>query len=190
MNTRGWVAGLVVLAGGITVAGAAAASDTTVQLSPRLGLGTLHVGKQYTLSGKEENLDSVGLGIQLGVVTPIGLMFEGGIQGHSNFSYFGADDRYELTYQDIMVGYQFETPHGFRIVPKAGRMRWKLYDKEGRLFHPGPEAENTKVGYENFWEVTLQKRVGRSAALGVSFRDNNFEFGSAQAIMFTATFDL
>ncbi len=168
----------------------AMANDTAIQISPRVGLGTLRIDSAYSLDDEQEELDSIGVGVTLGVVTPIGLMIEGGILNHSNFSFFGADDRYELTEQTVAVGYQFETAKGFRIVPKAGRMRWKLHDKEGQLFHPGPEAENTQVGYAYFWELTLQKRVGRSTALGVSFKDNNFDFGSAQSITFTATFDM
>ncbi len=169
---------------------AASAKDTAIQISPRIGLGTLHIDKEYTRNNEKVDLDSIDVGVTLGVVTPIGLMVEAGVLKLSNFSFFGADDRYELTEQTIAVGYQFETANGFRLVPKGGRMRWRLYDKEGKFLNPGPEAERTQTAYDYFWELTLQKRVRKSTALGVSIRDNKFDFGSAQSITFTVTFDM
>jgi hypothetical protein len=128
--------------------------------------------------------------VTVGVVTPIGLVFEVGGFNYSNFSFFGAGERRNLGEGTLAVGYQFESANGFRVVPKVGRMKWRLSDKEGQLFNPGSEAERIEDGYDNFWELTLQKRIAKWVSLGVDLKGESFDFGSARAIMFVATFDM
>ena len=137
-----------------------------------------------------EDRDAFSAGVTLGVVTPIGLLIEGGVVRDSTVSLFGLEDRYELTQYTLATGYQFETQNGFRLIPKGGRSRWRLFDKEGRLLNPGPEEKHEIKGYEYFWELTLQKRIRKVTALGLTFRDNSFEFGSARSIAFTITFNM
>jgi hypothetical protein len=117
-------------------------------------------------------------------------MFEAGGFNYSNFSFFGANERRNLGEGTLAVGYQFESTRGFLLVPKVGRMKWRLSDKEGQWFNSGPEAERHEDGYDNFWELTLQKRVGKWVSLGVDLKGESFDFGSARAIMFVATFDM
>jgi hypothetical protein len=166
------------------------ARDTAIQISPRVGLGRIHIDEDHTLSQADETVDATALGLTVGVVTPIGLMFEVGGFNYSNFSFFGAEDRYELAQETIAVGYQFETKNEFLLVPKVGRMHWRLSDKEGQLGNPGPEAERIEDGYEYFWELTLQKRVAKWVALGVDLKGGSFDFGRSRSITFIATFDL
>lgn len=168
----------------------ALATEAAIQISPRIGYGMLRIDEDKTLSGERETVDALNLGVTIGAVTPFGLMFEGGIHHDYGQSYFGADDRYELSSLSIAVGYQFETDSGARLIPKAGRTQWRLHDEEGRLFGAGTGEDRTFEGYDYFWELTVQKKVGRSTALGVTFKDNPFEFGSARAANFTVTFDL
>jgi hypothetical protein len=178
--------GLVLYA--LLLGNAAVAAETAIQISPRIGTGTVRIDADRTPSRTAEDHDAVSIGVNMAVVTPIGLLVEGGIGRDATFSLFNIDDSYELTQYSLALGYQFETANGFRLVPKGGRTRWKLYDEDGRLFIPGPD--DTLGGYEYFWELTLQKRVGRSSAIGVSYRDNAFEFGSARAVVFTVTFNM
>jgi hypothetical protein len=166
------------------------ARDTVIQLAPRVGLGKLHIAEDHTLSQTDDEVDALALGVTLGVVTPIGAMFEVGAFNYSNFSWFGAEDRHELAQETIAVGYQFETKRGFLLVPKAGRMHWRLSDKEGQYMNPGPEAERAEEGYDYFWQLTLQKRVVEWLSLGVDIKGSNPEFGRTRSIMFIATFDL
>ena len=52
------------------------------------------------------------------------------------------------------------------------------------------EDERTIRGYDDFWEPTLQKKVSQSIALGVTYKDNRYDFGNVRSIAFTATFGL
>ena len=166
------------------------ARDTTIQLAPRIGMGRLHIAADHTLNQSAAEADTLALGATVGIVTPIGLMFEIGGFNYTNFSFFGAAERLDLNEGTFAVGYQFESANGFRVIPKLGRMQWRLSDKEGQLFNPGPEAQRNSEGYANFWELTLQKHVAKWASLGVDLKGESFDVGNARAIMFVATFDL
>ncbi|MGC3981603.1 MAG: hypothetical protein QM808_10105 [Steroidobacteraceae bacterium] len=160
------------------------------QISPRVGKTTLRIDADQVKSNELVEKDTFLTGVTLGYVTPIGLMAEGGYSSQGNWDVFGTEDRYKLSEYTIAVGWQIETAHGFRIIPKAGRSRWDLYSKEGSLNHPGPEHANTIRSYDNFWELTLQKKVSDSVALGVTYKDNPYDFGDVKSIAFTASFGL
>jgi len=166
------------------------ANETQIQISPRVGYGMLRIDEDKTLSGERETVDALNVGVTVGAVTPFGLMFEGGVHRDFGQSYFGADDRYELSALTIAVGYQFETSSGARLIPKIGRAQWRLHDEDGRIFGVGSGTDRTFEGYDYFWELTVQKRVGRSNAIGVTFKDNPFEFGNSRSVNFTMTFGL
>ena len=67
------------------------------------------------------------------VLTPIGLLVEGGTESYGNFDWFNADDEFILRQHYAAIGYQFELGEGWYIVPKAGRAKWKLTSEEGWL---------------------------------------------------------
>lgn len=160
------------------------------QISPRVGKSTLRLDADVVTSHEVVEKDTLLTGVMLGYVTPFGLMAEGGYSTQGNWDVFGWEDKYKLSEYTLAVGFQIDTPKGFRIVPKVGRARWDLYSKEGSLNHPGPERTDTIRGYDNFWELTLQKQIGRSVALGVTYKDNPYDFGDVRSIAFTASFGL
>lgn len=45
-------------------------------------------------------------------------------------------------------------------------------------------------GYQNYWELTALKRLNERVSLGVSHKDNSYEFGRGRVTVFTAMFDL
>lgn len=166
------------------------ARDTVIQIAPSIGMGRLHIAADQALSHQSEDADTLALGVTVGVVTPIGLLFEVGGFNYSNFSFLGAAERINLGEGTFAVGYQFESANGFRAVPKVGRMKWRLSDKEGQLFNPGPEAQNIGAGYANFWALSLQKHIAKWVSLGVDLKAESLDVARARAIMFVATFDM
>jgi hypothetical protein len=95
-----------------------------------------------------------------------------------------------LSEYTLAVGFQIDTPSGFRITPKVGRARWDLYSREGLLTGVDPALDNTRRDYNNYWELSLQKEIRDDIALGVVFKDNPYEFGNVRSIAFTASFNL
>lgn len=164
--------------------------DIAIQLSPRIGYGEVQLESTKTQSGHRENLDALDLGFGVGVVMPFGVLVEGGVHRDYSESWVDNKDRFELDNESLAIGYQFETDRGVRLIPKVGRTHWRLKDKGGVLSDAGPDGDHRFDGYDYFWELTLQKRVSRVVSLGVTVKDNEFDFGNARAINFTATFDL
>jgi hypothetical protein len=164
------------------------AREMKFQVAPRIGMGRFHITSDHALSQVDEHVDAFAVGTTFGVVTPIGVMFELGGFAYSNFSLFGKEDR-SVGGFTAALGYQFETDDGILITPKLGYMSWKLSDKEAALFHPGPEAERKEEGDDYFWQLTLQKRLGKWFALGLDLRGGATDFGSARSAAVVGTFE-
>jgi Outer membrane protein beta-barrel domain len=166
---------------------AAMAADEEFQISPRLGKGNLQIHSDLPVDHTAVDVDTFGAGITFGYVTPIGVLAEGGYTSQGNWNFFGARDDYRLREYTIAIGYQFETPRGFRLIPKAGREHWDLYTDDG-AFHSGATIDQTLRGNDYFWEVSLEKKLRRAVALGVTYRDNHLDFGNVRLLAFTMNF--
>jgi hypothetical protein len=140
-----------------------AAEYGELQISPRIGKSTLNIKSDLLADHKAVDIDTLASGVTLGYVTPIGFMAEAGYVKQGNWDWFGATDEYQLSEYSLAVGYQIETPRGFRIIPKVGRVRWDLYSKQDTLSNfttiGRREDQDTIRSYDDFWEVTLQKKV-------------------------------
>jgi hypothetical protein len=158
------------------------------EISPRLGTGLIHIDRGFTLKNTEEDVHTAGAGVTLAYVTPINLLVEGGYSSQGNWDWFGSDDEFRFSEYTAALGYRFETPHGFRLVPKVGRTHWELFSKDS-AFHR-PDFTQTLKDDDYFWEFTLQKQLGRSVALGVTYKKNHYDFGSVRVVSFTASFAL
>ena len=185
MKLRYWLATLALT----QVATTSTVLAAGFQVSPRVGNTTLRLDADATTRNTVIEKDAFLVGVTLGYVTPIGLMFEGGYGSQNNSDWFDDQDKYRLSEYTLAAGWQFATPHGFRITPKVGRTRWDLYSDDAPLTYAQVDT-NTRRGYDNFWELTLQKTITDSIALGVTFKDNPYDFGNVKSIAFTASFGL
>jgi len=169
----------------------AMADDGNFMITPRVGKTTLTINRDMLASDQRVDIDALATGVALAYVTPFKLMIEGGYVSQGNWSWFGTVDKYRLSEYNLVVGYEIDTPHGFVITPKVGRSRWDLYSKDVALTHPTDSFDPQRQrGYDNFWELGLQKQVGKSAALGISYKDNHYQFGSVKSIAFVASIKL
>jgi hypothetical protein len=171
-----------------TTAPLLAAERTEFQISPRVGRGVLKLDQFRNVDDDLEELDTGGVGVSFGVLTPIGLLLEGGTESYGNFDFFDADDEFVLRQDYIALGYQFELGQGWHIVPKAGRSKWKLTSEKGWLLHDDDVESNEQRGYEYFWELAFGKRVSDVMSLGGSVRSGSYEFGDAGSVSFVMTF--
>lgn len=181
------LAALATVSAGMTPIATAAEE---LQFSPRIGSGRIEIDPGQVLSSEAISIRTAGVGGALTFVTPFWLLIEGGAATTGNFDWFGADEKYTFNTYTAALGLQYETANGFRLVPKYGRVRWKLYNREGAFANPGPEDESTLRGYDYFWEVTLAKKVKDSLAIGVTFSENSYDFGNFRNIAFTMAFKL
>jgi hypothetical protein len=175
---------------GTDESGAAAFSVGGFQVSPRVGKSMLHVNPGMLRSGQTGDFDTLLGGVNLSYTLPAGVMAELGFGSQGNWGLLGLEDRYQLREYSLGVGYQIATPHGFVITPKVGRSQWELYSRNAVFARPVSGQPDTVRGYQNFWELSIQKRVRDVAALGVMFKDNHYDFGDVRSIAFTASFYL
>lgn len=165
-----------------------AAERTEFQISPRLGRGLLELDQFRNVDEDLAELDTGGLGVSFAVVTPIGLLVEGGTESYGNFGFFNADDEFVLRQDYVALGYQFELGDGWHLVPKAGRARWKLTSERGWLLHDDDVETDIRRGYEYFWELGFGRRVNDVMSLGASVRSGSYEFGAATSIALVMRF--
>lgn len=157
-------------------------------ITPRVGKTTLTINHDMVTSDQRVDVNAFASGVSLGYITPFNLLIEGGYISQGNWDWFGATDKYRLSEYNVEVGFQIDTPHGFVITPRVGRSRWDLYSKDVTLTHPTDAYDpHRERGYDNYWELSLQKKVGRSSALGVSYKDNRYGFGNVKSIAFVAS---
>jgi hypothetical protein len=190
MKTCYAVIGLMLL----QTSSAIAADMGEFKISPRIGTSEIDIKSDLLADQKSVSVDAVAVGVTLSYVSPFGLMAEGGYVKQGNWDWFGAADEYQLSEYSLAIGFQIETPRGFLIVPKVGRVRWDLYSKENTFATlttiGNREDERTIRSYDDFWELTLQKKISDSVALGVTYKNNHYDLGNVRSIAFTATFGL
>jgi hypothetical protein len=171
-----------------TTAPLLAAESTEFQISPRVGRGVLKLDQFRNVDDDLAELDTGGVGVSFGVLTPVGLLVEGGTESYGNFGFFNADDEFVLRQDYLALGYQFELGEGWHIVPKAGRSKWKLTSEKGWLLHDNDVETDLQRGYEYFWELNFGKRVNDVMSLGGSVRSGSYTFGDAGSVSFVMTF--
>jgi hypothetical protein len=165
----------------------AAAATTEFQITPRAGIGELRIGALAGVNDDLVDTDTLGIGVGFGVLTPVGIVLEAGADSFGDFDLFNALDSFSLTQQFVSVGYQLELGDGWRIVPRAGRARWKLRSEEGLLFNPGPEETRDARGYDYFWELSVSRRISRVVTLGLNYKQGEYEFGRTRSTAFMVT---
>jgi hypothetical protein len=168
-----------------TTAAVSAAERAEFQISPRAGRGVLKLDQFRNVNESLAEMDTGGLGVSFAVLTPVGLLVEGGTESYGHFDFFDSDDEFVLRQDYIALGYQFELGDGWHLVPKAGRSKWKLTSETGVLLLHDDDVER---GYEYFWEIGFGKRVTNVMSLGASVRSGNYEFGDAGSVAFVMTF--
>jgi len=180
---------LTILAAGALLAlhGTAGAAESEFQITPRAGLGDLRIDQFEGIDDNLAETDTYGLGVGFGVKTPVGVVFEAGVDHFGNFDFFNAFDGFSLSQKFVSIGYQFELGEGWRLVPRVGRAHWKVRNEEGRLFNPGPEETRSISGDDYFWEASVSRRISRVVTLGVNYKQGNFDFGRSRTTSFIVT---
>jgi hypothetical protein len=162
-------------------------AESEFQITPRVGMGELRVDQFVGVNDQEITVDTQGLGVSFGFLTPVGVVAEIGADTFGDYNFFESFDSYRLTQQFLSLGYQFELGDGWRLVPRAGRARWKLRSEEGWLFNPGPELTREARGYNYFWELSVARRISKTVTLGLNYKQGSYEFGRSHSAAFLVT---
>ena len=187
---------------GIAVAGMAAlllpvassfAGEQEFRIGPRIGTGELRINAGEVIDtqivDEREKEDAFGLGGTFEYKAPFGLVLEAGGFSSGTVDWFESED-YRVTEYFASVGYQIDLGRGFSITPRVGRSRWKLEADDDWFFDDDDDNDPTVRGYQNYWEVSGMKRINRIWSLGLSHRENHYDFGRLRFTVFTVMFNL
>jgi hypothetical protein len=185
MGNAKWI---VVALGGLVAGSAFAENRTEIQITPYAGYSHMRVDGPNLLDGETLRSDLVMGGVNIGFLTPIGVVIEAGTGFGFHEDIFENDEDFGLDQDYAAVGYQFEFADGWRFVPKIGRLKWKLTSDDRALVDSLGERHETLRGYDNFYEASLMRHVSESIALGLNFRDTDTQFGHNRSGTFVVTF--
>lgn len=167
----------------------ATGAESEFQITPHIGQGELKVDAFENIDEDRREADTYGIGIGFGVLTPVGVLVEIGADSQGRLEWGNEDDDFQLTERYVALGYQFELGDGWRLTPKVGRSRWKLESDQG-LFEFDDDEDQHLRGYEYVYELSLARRVSRVLALGLSYKQGDYDFGRARALSFMVQFGI
>jgi len=174
-------------------ASAVAAEQGEFRLGPRGGPGQIRIQPGTQIGDRTTDAlvseRSFGLGATLEYHAPFGLVIEAGLLGTGTTDWFN-DTNYSFSQYFGSVGYEIPLGHGFSLTPRVGRTRWKLESDSNWFFDRNDANNPTTRGYENYWEVSAMKRVNERFSLGVSYKENDYDFGRIRSTAFTAMWTL
>ena len=162
------------------------------RVGPRVGPGEIRIEDGQAIGDEIVSPlvseDTVGVGGTLEYEAPFGLVIEGGLFRSASTDWFDSDE-YQLSEYFGSIGFEIPLGSGFTLTPRVGRTRWKLEAADVWFFDEDENAPTAR-GYQNYWEITALKRINDVVALGVSHRENDYEFGRVRSTVFTAMFSL
>jgi hypothetical protein len=164
-----------------------AAAESEFQITPRIGQGELTIDQ---FEGENEDLresETYGVGLSFGVLTPIGIVLEIGGDSHGRLELFDEDDDFSLSQRYVAVGYQIPLGDGWLLTPKVARSRWKLHSDNSLLDLNSSDNDEVR-GYDYVYEATIARKISRVVALGLNYKQGNFDFGRARALSFQVQF--
>jgi hypothetical protein len=168
------------------------AAEHEFVLGPRIGPGELRINAEQQIGDEfvdsDVSEDTIGAGGTFEYRAPFGLVLEAGLFTAGSTDWFDSDE-YRFSEYYGSIGYQINLGRGFSITPRAGRGRWKL-EADDVWFFDEDEDPPTIRGYQNFWEITALKRINDVVSLGVSHKENSYDFGRVRSTVFTAMFNL
>lgn len=184
MGNAKWLAAI---AGCLLAGGASAENRTEMQITPMLGYSHLRIDGGWLESGETNRLDQLLWGASLGFKTPFNVVAEIGTANAIHEDWFSSND-FDFDMDYVTLGYQADFGNGWRVVPKVGRMKWKLYSDDRHLVDELGDTHKALRGYDNYWEVSLTRHLSRSITLGVNFKDVDTEFGHSRSGALAVTF--
>src|SRR5919197_919371 len=107
---------LFITFGALGAASETSAADTEFQLAPRAGEGHLRIDIPHRAALTP---DTFGAGVTAGVLTPIGIVLQAGLDRYGHYTFFGLDE-FRFDQEFVAAGYQFELGNGWRVVPTGG----------------------------------------------------------------------
>ena len=166
---------------------AAFADGSTFQITPFASESHLSVDHSIMRDGGNKRVENLEVGARVGLRVPGGFLIEAGGAASPGELITNWFKDVTMNHAEVAIGYQLDTPSGFRFVPKVGRMRWEL-DGEGKAFvNSAGEFHRNYVGYDYFYEAAFMYNVKPKVALGLVARSVDSDLIDARQVSFAVT---
>jgi len=132
--------------------------------------------------------DALTFGASFGFQMPIGFQVEIGRSHAVHADVFDDRGDFELTENYGAVGWRIPIAEGWHFTPKIGRVGWELSSDHRIMLDENGERHYDVTGWDNFYELSLTRELGKNVSLGVNFKDVDQDFGHARSGTFTASF--
>jgi hypothetical protein len=132
--------------------------------------------------------DALLLGASFGFQTPVGFLAEVGRAHSVHADFFDDPGDFELTHTSGAVGWRIPFADAWQFTPKVGRLKWEL-SSDNRVLLDNQGVRHYDInGWDNFYELNLTRKLGKSVSMGALFRDVDQEFGHSRSGAFTVSF--
>lgn len=159
------------------------------QITPFAGYSHLRVDGNHLREGVTDRMDQLMVGVSGAYRAPFGLVVELSNLSAVHDNWLDSGDGFGLRQQTLALGYELSFGDGWRLTPKAGRMKWKL-ERTGRDLLDNAGVRRTEWrGYENYYEIALAREISSWFSLGIHFRDVAPDYGHSRSGAITATFE-
>lgn len=161
---------------------AGVAAEGKFYITPQLSVTRIDIDEDFLVLGLDEDASLLGANITAGYRAPFNLIIEIGGSYAENPEAFGSTfDNYELSELRAAMGFSIPIGDSFRLVPKAGRYRWRLRTEEGQFANPGSELKTTAENTDDYYQLDAEIMFSRMVGMDFSMLYSDSEFGSVRS---------
>ena len=159
-----------------------ATADGGFYLSAQAGPSRVKFDETILPQVGDKATNTVGVYASAGYRTPFNLVLEVGGGYGENLDAFGSTfDNYELSELRASIGFVIPFGEHFRLVPKAGRYRWRLGAEEGQFLNNGPELSTAIHDTEGHLQLDGEVPLLDWLALDFSYFYADTAFGTVRS---------
>ena len=160
-------------------------TSTYANVRLAIGIGNGEIEPDLTLpdsSSFNNEGTTVAYALYLGYLTDQNITLDLGFSSMTDDLLLGPIDNLHFDTTEALIGYQLRYKMGF-FEPKIGFARWELTADEGQLFSPGEEARIEADGNDLLYMLTGGVNLGKTFALSLSYKYQDYDFGSADSLL-------
>lgn len=155
-------------------------AQADVRLAFVFGDGDVKTNSNFGVDDANHSGDSFAYATYLGYQTDQNITLDVGRAYYPGLDLFDIGDEVSLRSWEALFGYQLEY-NLFFFEPKVGLGRWEFSFEEGQFLNPGPERRFEDSGTDFLYMLTAGMNLGPVFALSISYKDQDYDYGSATA---------
>ncbi len=136
-----------------------------------------HLADEYS----DHDIRTTLLSVNGGMVFESDIVFGVGYLASGSDNFFEMGDTYDLTQEQIFVGYRFPVAKHFRITPNFGLNHWSMKVKQGVLLNSHREFKNFS-GNDYFGQLNLEFPINHLITVFGSYTRTNYDFGNLNSL--------